>query len=149
MTKKVHPIIVLALWALVLVAKPKAEPPSEAVPPASAVPSAVSPAAAVQRFSHWSIVVHQAPFNCPPCERLKPEIAKLRDAGWNVRVEVGGASSYPTIVMLDGEREHKRASGYFDAVTIADWPNSRASMTEADSPIAGRRSFRFGCWSCR
>ena len=110
-------------------------------------------AAAVQQAEVWTITVHQAPFHCPPCERLKPELVKLRDAGWPVRVEVGGASSYPTIVMRVGDREHKRESGYVDAMTIADWPRNHIvednKKVEAEPMRAGRRSFRFGCFSCR
>ena len=146
MTRNIRPAIVIVLWALILpftrsVPARLPEVPPEVVPSSSVLPAA--------RRVEWSIVVHQAPFNCPPCERLKPEIAKLREAGWNVTVKVGGVNSYPTIIMLEGDREHKRASGYVDAVTIADWPKAEAKQANEQRAQRTRPRWLGYCATCR
>ncbi len=146
MTRKTFFTLAAIALLLAVTRKPDAPARPPEVPPAGDS-SSVTPAAA-RRVDEWTITVHQAPFHCPPCNRLKPELVKLRDAGWIVNVITGEASSYPTIIMRCGEREHKRASGYVDAVTIADWPKM-SEANQSSSSSTGRRSFRLGCWSCR
>lgn len=149
MNRKTLAIVALLVTAAALTRHDAPARPPE-VPTAGASSNAVPPAAA-RRVEEWTITVHQAPFHCPPCNRLKPELVKLREAGWTVNVVTGEAASYPTVIMRCGEREHKRASGYVDAVTIADWPNDNKKAnqeTQSQSMRAGRM-FRIGCWSCR
>jgi thiol-disulfide isomerase/thioredoxin len=156
MTNKTKIIIALVLVALIAIStKPK--PPVEAavsISPASDVPGTVSPAAPVRRL----ILVHLANFYCPPCEKLKPEIKALRDAGWEVRetkdvieAEADGVSKWPTIIGFRNDVEIFRHVGYLEAVKIGEGCNrdEKQKAAESKQPMRAGRLFRVGCFSCR
>lgn len=104
-------------------------------PPSVAVVEAWKPPTVTR-----SITAYMArSFKCPMCDRLKPELDRLRNAGWEVTENYSEPSSvraYPTIEAHRNGVKVFQHAGYLDAVEIGMGANAD-KLSEAKQSSSG------------